>query len=138
MAKPAAARLDPLDQLGRLGCPLLVLDAGVEILGVLPDDDQVDVVEAAADAGVALARAHLGVHVELLPERDVDRAEAAADRRRDRALERASRLAYRLEDVGWQRVAAVLVHDVGARLAHVPLELGAGRLENAARRLRQL
>ena len=35
----------------------LVLDAGVEILGVLADDDEIDVVVAGADAGVGLARA---------------------------------------------------------------------------------
>ncbi len=37
-----------------------------------------------------------------------------------------------------QRVAAVPVHDVGAGLLHVPVELDAGRLEDPARRLGQL
>ena len=134
----SAVRLDPLDQLGRLRRALLELDAGVEVLGVLAHDDQVDVVEAAADARIALARAHLRVQVELLAQRDVDRAEAAADRRRDRPLQRDAGLADRVEDVGRQRVAAVLLHHVRAGLAHVPLELDAGRLENAPRRLCQL
>ena len=138
VAELPAVRLDPLDQLGGLRRALLVLDPGVEVLGVLAHDDQVDVVEAAAHAGVALARAHLRVHVELLAERHVDRAKAAADGRRDRPLQRDPGLADRVEDVGRQRVAAVLLHHVRAGLAHVPLELDAGRLENAPRRLCQL
>ena len=133
----------PFDSIQRISSSassraLLVLDAGVEVLGVLADDDQVDVLEARAHAGVALARAHLRVHVELLAERDVHRAEAAADRRRDRALQRDARLADRVEHLGRQRVAAVAVHHVGARLADVPVELDAGRLEGAPRRLGQL
>ena len=44
----------------------------------------------------------------------------------------------RFEDVGRQRVAAVLLHHVRAGFAHVPLELDPGRLENAPRRLCQL
>ena len=69
VAERAALRLDPADQLLGVRRALLVLDAGVEVLGVLADDDQVDVVEARAHAGVALARAHLAVEVELLAER---------------------------------------------------------------------
>src|SRR6185437_16656487 len=88
-----------------------------------------------ADAGVALAGAYLRVHVELLPKRDVDRTEAAADRRCDRSLERDTGLTDRVEYVGRQRITAVLLHHVRAGLADVPLELGAGRLENAPRRL---
>ena len=37
-----------------------------------------------------------------------------------------------------QRVAVVLVHHVGARLLDVPVELDAGGLEHAARRLGEL
>src|SRR5262249_53429619 len=114
--QPAALRLDPADQLLGLRAALLVLDAGVEALGVLADDDEIDVLEARAHAGIALARPHLGVHVELLAERDIHRAEAAADGGRDRALERDAGLADRVEHVGRQRIAAVAVHDVGARL----------------------
>ena len=134
----AAVGLDPLDQLLGVGRALLVLDPGVEVLGVLPHEDEVDVVEAGADAGVALARAHLRVEVERLAQADVDRAEAAADRRRDRALERDARLADRVEDVVRQRVAVVGVHHVGARVLDVPVELDAGRLEHAPSRLGEL
>ncbi len=117
---------------------MLVLDPGVEVLGVLADDDQVDVVEPAAHAGVALAGADLAVKVELLAERDVDRAEAAADRRCDRPLQRCAGLTDRVEHFGRQRIAAVLLHHIGAGLADVPLELDAGRLENAPRRFGEL
>ena len=51
--------LEPVDQLGRVLGALLELDPGVEVLGVLAHDDEVDVVVAGAHARVALARAHL-------------------------------------------------------------------------------
>ena len=47
-------------------------------------------------------------------------------------------LADDVERLLGQRIAAVLVHHVGAGLADVPVELDAGRLEDAARRLGQL
>ena len=138
MPEPAALRLDPADQLLGIRAALLVLDAGVQILGVLAHDDQVDVLEARADARIALDRAHLRVHVELPAQRDVDGAEADADRRRDRPLERHAGLADRVQDLGRERVPAVLLHHVGARLAHFPVEVDAGRLEDAPSRLGQL
>ena len=47
-------------------------------------------------------------------------------------------VADRIEDVVRKRVAAVLVHHVRARVADVPIEGDAGRLEHAAGGLRQL
>src|SRR5204863_3336341 len=132
MSKRASLRLDPLDQLERLGPALLVFDAGVEVFRVLPDDDQVDIVEAGADALVGLARAYLRIEIEGLPQADVHRAEATADRRRDRPLDRNPGAPDRFERLLRQRIAVELVHHVGPRLLHVPLELGAGRLEDAA------
>src|SRR5204863_4786176 len=117
---------------------LLELDAGVEILGVLTHDDQVDVVVARADARVALTRAYLAVEVERLPERDVDGAEPGSDGRRDRALDRHAVSADRLEDVVGQGVSAVLVHDVRPGVLNVPVDLGAARVENPPRRVRDL
>ena len=101
-------------------------------------DDQVDVRVARAHAGVALAGADLAVEVERLAQADVDRAEAAADGGRDRPLQRGPVLPDRLEHVLGQRVAVVLLHHVGARVLDVPVELDAGRLEHAARRLGEL
>ncbi len=63
--------------------------------------------------------------------RDVHRAEAAADRRGDRPLQRDAGLSDRIEHIGRERVATVLVHHVGAGLADVPVEVDAGRLEDA-------
>src|SRR5207302_7804894 len=82
--KAAALRLDPRDQLLCLGRALLVLDPGIEVLGVLAHHHEIDLVEAGADARVALAGPHLPVEVERLAQADVDRAKAAPDRRRDR------------------------------------------------------
>ena len=129
---------EEVDQLvGVLGA-LFELDACVEVLGVLADDDQVDVLVARADARIALAGANLGVEVERRAEADVHAAEAAADRGRDRPLQRGSALPDRLEHVLGQRIAVVLVHHVAAGVLDVPLELDARRLEDPPGRLGQL
>ncbi len=88
---------------------LLELDARVQVLGVLADDHEVRLGEAGADAVVGLARPDAGVQVELLAERDVDRAVARADRRRGRALDRHAALADRIERAVGERVALGLV-----------------------------
>ena len=135
---PVALAAEPVEQLVRVLRSLLELDAGVEVLRVLADDDQVDARVAGAHARIALAGAHLRVEVERLAQADVDRAEAAADRRRDRPFERRSVLPDRLEHVLRKRVAVVLGHHVGAGLLHVPVELDPRRLEDAAGRLGEL
>ena len=76
-----------------------VLDARVEVLGVLADDDEVDVVEAADDALHRAGRAQVRVQAERLAERHVDAAEALPHRRRDRALDGDLVAPDRLEDV---------------------------------------
>src|SRR6185437_7279082 len=129
-----------LDRLGDLALalrPALELDARVEILGVLAHDHEVDagVGVAGADARVVLARAHLRVQVERLAQADVDRAESAADRGRDRALDGGAVAADRLDDVAGERVAAVAIHDVGAGVLHVPVEACPGGLQNPPRRI---
>ncbi len=130
-------RVQGLDDLGRGVGARLVLDARVEVLRVLADDDEVDVLVARADARVRLARAQARVQLELVPERDVDRAEAGADRRRDRPLQRDAVLLHRGERLLGERRSRLL-HHVDAGLADVPLEVDAGRLEDAARRLGEL
>src|SRR6266566_7929385 len=109
MSQRAALGLDPFDQLERFRLALLVFDPGVEVFRVLADDDQVDVVEPRADALIGLARAHLRVEVEGLPQADVDGAEAAADRRRDRALDRDPGAPDRFERRLRERIATELV-----------------------------
>ena len=127
---------DDLDALGRVGADH-VLDAGVEVLGVLADDHQVDVLVARVEALHRARRAQVGVQPERLAEADVDAAEAAADRRRDRSLERDLGPPDGLEHVVRQR-RPVFGDDRLARLDRLPLEGQAGRVEDAAGRLRQL
>jgi hypothetical protein len=64
-----------------------VLEAGVEALGVLPDDDDVDAGVLWAQLGDDARGAEADVEVERLAERDVRAREPLADRRRDRALD---------------------------------------------------
>ena len=75
---------DDLDALGGVAADH-VLDAGVEVLGVLADDDEVDVLVAGLEALHRAGGPEVGVEVERLAERDVDAPEPAPDRRRDRA-----------------------------------------------------
>ncbi len=84
----AVAR-DDRDRLGRRAPGIdIVLDPCVQILGVLAHNHQIDVVEAGRHTGQGLGRAQIGEQVKVLPEGDVDRAKSAADRCRQRALER--------------------------------------------------
>ena len=66
----------------------VVLDARVDVLGVLAHDDQVDAGVAARHAGQRAHRPHVGVEIEVLPQRHVHRAIALALGRRQRTLER--------------------------------------------------
>ena len=73
------------------GGALLELDAGVDVLRVLAEDHHVDLLRVLDRGGHALEPAHRAqayVEVEHLPQRDVERADAPADRRRQRALDR--------------------------------------------------
>ncbi len=118
-------RLQPaqsLDQLLRGLAAGLELDAGVEVLRVLADDDDVHGLVARSHAGVRLARPQARVEVQLVAEGDIDRAEAGADRSRDRPFERNAGVADRRERLLGQRRAAVLVHDVRSGFGDFPLE----------------
>ena len=86
----------------------LVLEARVEILGVLADDDEVDALKAARDALEVLDRPQVGVEVERLAQPDVDAGEPFADRRRDRSLERDLVLSNRIEQLDRQRLIEAL------------------------------
>ena len=72
------------------GVPLRPLDAGVDVLGVLAEDHDVHplgVRHRRRRAGEVAHRPHAGVQIEHLPQRDVQAADAAADRRRQRSLD---------------------------------------------------
>ena len=87
---PAEALLQEAAQLLGFGRTGLDLEAGVDVLGVLAKDDHVDQFGVLDRRGHALEPAHRAqadVEVEDLAQRDVERAEAAADRRGERALD---------------------------------------------------
>ena len=78
---------DDLLGLGRFGGPL---DAGVDVLGVLAEDHHVDLLGRLHRRRHALEVAHRAqadVEVQHLADGDVQRADAAADRGRQRALD---------------------------------------------------
>ena len=82
--------LDELEGLeGDLGTGFEV-DAGVDVFGVLAEDDHVDlagILHRGRHAGEPLYGAEADVEVELLTEGDVEGADAAAGRRGERALD---------------------------------------------------
>ena len=65
----------------------LVLEAGVQVFGVLAHDHEIDVLEARRDARQVPHRAQVRVQIERLAQADVHAREALADRRRHRPLE---------------------------------------------------
>ena len=126
-----------LDEVGGVLRALLELDAGVEVLGVLSDDDEVDVVVARAVACDRERGTQARVQVELLADGDVHAAEAGADGRGDRALDGDLVLADGVER-GLRQRRAVLVDEVGACLGDLPGDVDAGRLDDATHRGREL
>src|SRR5439155_237728 len=109
---------------------LLELDAGVEVLVVLADDDEVDVLVAGADAWVAFGGAQAGIEVEHLAEGDVDGAKATAARCSDRALDGDLVGADGVKDF-FRKDGAVLLGGVEAGFAVIPIKGDAGGLEDA-------
>ena len=89
---------------GRQGLAFRAIGA----LGVLAHGDEVHAFVARARAGDADRRAHVGVEVEAPAQLDVDRAEALAHRRGQRALERDAVAADGLEGGGGDQLAAAL------------------------------
>ncbi|MBA7586837.1 hypothetical protein ES708_28843 [subsurface metagenome] len=69
---------DQLPQPGRLRLALLELDARVEALGVLPDDDDIDILKNRRRPRIYPAGAQAGVKVQLLTQGDVNAAEPRA------------------------------------------------------------
>ena len=114
---------------------LHVLDAGVQVLDVLADDDHVDALArvAGGHAGELARGADVGVRLEELAQRDVGALLAEADRRLEGALE---------DDPGpLDRLAGLLRHarrvapleDLGAGLGLLPVDGDAGRGDDPLR-----
>src|SRR6267378_4209251 len=108
--------------------PLLPLDARVDVLRVLAEDHHVHLVRALHGRGHALEvlhRAQADVEVEHLAQRHVERAEALADGRGERALDGHQVFADDVERLLGQQVRrAVLAVDLGRLLARVRLRPG--------------
>ena len=98
-------------QLLGLGGALLDLEAGVDVLGVLAEDHHVDLLGVLHRRRHALEPAHgpqADVEVEDLAQGDVERADAAADRRGERALDADEVLAEGVDRLVGQPVARLV------------------------------
>src|SRR5687767_1157313 len=133
-----AVGLEPADQLTRAFRSFLEFDARVQVFGVLANDDEVDVLVTRAHSGIAFAGTHLAEEIQCLAEGDIDRAEASPDRRRDRTLESDAVARNRLEHVIGQRIPLEAVHNVGAGILDLPLEIRTARLQHTPRRVGDL
>ena len=81
---------EEVEHLLRLGRAGDVLDAGVDVLGVLPEDHHVHflgMLDRRRHALIPANRPQADVEIEQLTQRDVQRPDAAADRRRQRAFD---------------------------------------------------
>ena len=107
----------------------LVLEAGVEILGVLPHDHEIDALVPGRHRRDVPDRPQIGEEVERLSQSDVDAGEAAADRRRHRPLERHLVAQDRVEERRRQRRAVPLERQHAGEM-RLPLRLEAGGFEN--------
>ena len=90
---------DQLLDFGRAGFPL---DADVNVFGVLAEDDDVHalgMLHGRRHAGEIAHGPHAGVEIEHLAQGHVERADAAADRRRQRALDGDAEVADGLDGV---------------------------------------
>ena len=112
--RPAEALADELrerEQLRRAGLELV---AGVDVLGVLAEQDDVHafrVTDRRGDAGQPVDRPDVRVQVEVLSQLDVDRPEARTDRCRERSLQR---------DRGGVVIASSVVRGSGSPDSSIP------------------
>src|SRR5690606_28219618 len=104
-------RGEKLLELLHLGAALLELDAGVDVLGVLAEDDHVHEIRTlhwCLHPAEIPDRPETHVQVELLTQRDVERSDAAADGRRERSLDADEMVTERGERFFGQPVAGLL------------------------------
>ena len=122
------------DQLQALGHArrLHVLDAGVEVLDVLPDHHEVDAPTGVRgrDARQLADRADVRVGLEQLAERDVGALLAEPDGRLQRPLQRHARAGDRVHRLGRHARGKPLLEDLGAGLGLLPVDRGAGGLHD--------
>ena len=113
----------------------LVLEAGVEVLGVLAHDDHVDGAVGRLEAGDGLHGTHVGEELELLAQADVGGDVTTADGGRGGALERHPALLDRLDRALRQRIPLGF-EGTQAHGGFHPLHVESGCLDHAAGRLR--
>ena len=126
--------LDALDHSGHHG----VLEPGIQVFGVLADDDQIDTLVARGYRRQVPHRPQVGVEIEGLAQPDIDAGKALAHRCRDRALQRDLVAGDRVEQ-GLRQRRAVFSHRLRARGEGFPLwrETGRGKnLDDGARDFR--
>src|SRR5207249_60813 len=127
--------------------PVVELDVAV-LLGDLARDAQPEAVGEFHDVGLVHSRDLAAAVAARVVERELEDAAGAGGGNRlygdpavwggGRPFERGACVTNRVENLGGQRIAAVLVHDIGAGLLDVPLEADSRRLEYAPRRLCEL
>ncbi len=121
---------DELFHLLDLVSPGFPLDAGVDVLGVLPEGDHIHrlgVFHRRRDAVEVVGRPHVRVEIQLLAECDVQRAEARADRGRQRPFDRDAVLADGVNRLLWEVLAVCVAGGAAGVDAH-PRDRAAGRL----------
>ncbi len=115
----------------------LVLEARVEVLGVLAHDDEIDPLAPGRHAGQVPHRPQVRVQIERLAQPDVDAREALPDRRADRALERDLVAPDGCKELGRQRLARTLEGGDACQLPF-PGNRDTGRVDDAQDRLGHL
>ncbi len=126
---------DDLDALGGVRTHH-VLDAGIQIFGVLADDDQIHVLVPRLETWNRPYRPKVGVQAESLAQGDIHGPEAHSNRRRDWSLDGDLVAQDRVED-GLRQRRPLLRHDRLAGLDDLPLKLDARGVEDTPRGLGQ-
>ena len=112
-----------------------MLDAGIQALGIFPDDDEIDAGIAGRNMGKVLNRTEVGVELELLAQGNVDTGKASADGRGHRPLQ-SDPGAFDGLDQFLGNIFVVLGERLGPYLKDFPIELHPGGFQNAHRGLR--
>jgi len=112
----------------------VVFDARIETLGVLPNDNQVDVLIPRGNARDRLGRPEVRVEIQRLADRHIHAPKAFADRCGDGAFDAHTVSADRFQHLFGQR-RAVLRNRLFAGLLDVPIDGNTGGLDDTAHRL---
>ncbi len=110
----------------------LMLQAGVQVFGVLADDDQIDVLEAGPEAREILHRTKIGVKIQSLTKSHVDAPRSASDGRGHRTFEAYAIAAHGLDSFFIEYAAGIGGAGCCASVNLFPVDLDAGRFQDAA------